>query len=170
MPITPDGPVWLRRLDALVNRAGNAAGRRARPEQRVVLVMHDDTAFYAAFLGAIKWPVGAGSRARCCGRPTTSTFSDSHAAAVVVHDPLVGDVLPIAHLGPSCGTSRGGATAASVVRRSLTPPTARDAETHDDDPAFWLYSSGSTGAPKGVVHRHHDIVWTVEGYARGRSG
>jgi benzoate-CoA ligase family protein len=40
------------------------------------------------------------------------------------------------------------------------------ANTHRDDPAFWLYSSGSTGKPKGAVHLHHDIIYTCETYAR----
>jgi benzoate-CoA ligase family protein len=40
------------------------------------------------------------------------------------------------------------------------------ADTHRDDPAFWLYSSGSTGRPKGVVHLQHDMRYTCETYAR----
>src|SRR5207237_1362174 len=45
--------------------------------------------------------------------------------------------------------------------------TLEPADTHKDDAAFWLYSSGSTGTPKGAVHLQHDIICTIEGYARG---
>ncbi len=31
-------------------------------------------------------------------------------------------------------------------------------ETHKDDPSFFLYTSGTTGAPKGVVHGHRFII------------
>ena len=31
-----------------------------------------------------------------------------------------------------------------------------------DDMAFWLYSSGSTGFPKGAVHLHHDMLYVSD--------
>jgi acyl-coenzyme A synthetase/AMP-(fatty) acid ligase len=30
-------------------------------------------------------------------------------------------------------------------------PVLHASDTHKDDPAFWLYSSGSTGPPKGIA-------------------
>ena len=44
------------------------------------------------------------------------------------------------------------------------------AETARDEPAFWLYTSGSTGMPKGVIHLHQSIVVCAERYAKATLG
>ena len=43
-------------------------------------------------------------------------------------------------------------------------PTSRDA------PAFWLYSSGSTGVPKACVHLQHDMAVCAELFGKGVLG
>ena len=40
------------------------------------------------------------------------------------------------------------------------------AETDRDEPAFWLYTSGSTGMPKGVIHLHQSMVVCAENYGK----
>ena len=40
------------------------------------------------------------------------------------------------------------------------------ADTSRDDPAYWQYSSGSTGFPKGAVHLQHDMVMCCETYGK----
>ena len=49
---------------------------------------------------------------------------------------------------------------------AASPPHSTAAETHRDDPAFWLYTSGSTGRPKAAIHLHHHMVHCLEHYAR----
>src|SRR5207237_8846949 len=157
--ITSDGSITYSALDGLVNRAGNVlrslGGAR---EQRVVLLIHDGPAFYAGFLGAIKIgavPIPLNTLLR--QGDYQFMLSDSRAVAAIVSQPLVGEVLPIAHLLPclkdvivSGGLPHGLPSFETLIDGASA--TLEPADTHKDAAAFWLYSSGSTGTPKGAGH------------------
>ncbi|MEP6705994.1 MAG: benzoate-CoA ligase family protein [Pyrinomonadaceae bacterium] len=53
---------------------------------------------------------------------------------------------------------------------SSQPVVCRGADTHRDDSAIWLFTSGSTGQPKGAVHLQHDLPYNTEVFAKRTMG
>jgi benzoate-CoA ligase family protein len=151
-----------------VNRAGNALRGRygVRPEERVLLLLLDGPAFAYSFFGAIK--IGAVPvPLNTLWKPADyeHVIRDSGAGVIIVSPELLPQI------------ERVPAEARGAVRHIVVAPF-QDGEVPDldahptsrDAPAFWLYSSGSTGAPKGCVHLQHDMVVCAELFAKGVLG
>ncbi len=160
------------RVVELANRTGNMLlSLGLRQESRVALILQDSFEFVVSFLGSIKAglvPVPFNTFLR----PTEHAFllNDCRARVALVHGqllPCLGALraeLPFLQEVISVGGEGEGNSFESLL--SFAPAHLRPADTHRDEPAFWLYSSGSTGRPKAVVHLHHDIVFCCEAFGR----
>src|SRR5690348_10152252 len=167
--------VTYAQLAERVNRTGNALRELGvRPEERVLLLLLDTPEFAYAFFGAIK--IGAiPVPVNTLLKPSDYEYllNDSRARALIVSAALWPQIeaIPPERRRGLCevivaGQAPAGTRSLAALLESQSPALEPEA-TGKDSPCFWLYSSGSTGFPKGCVHLHHDMVVAAELYARG---
>jgi acyl-CoA synthetase (AMP-forming)/AMP-acid ligase II len=165
------GRLGYGELDRLVDRmAGNLAGRGIGPGERVGLLLGNCPEFLIAVLacarlGAVAMPIGTRQK-----RPELEYLLNDSAAAALIFDSEFAENVPAAAAVPALrlrvvgGAAVAGAEpVAALLAPSVPPPTPPIAE---EDTAVILYTSGTTGKPKGAMLSHLNIVHSVVHFAR----
>jgi benzoate-CoA ligase len=148
--------------------AGALRGLGLAPGERVLLLMRDTPEFAAAWLGAVHMgAVAIALNTRLSEAEYRHVRADSGARLAIVEDVF-------AWARPDLATEEAGAGGLVIAGQSAGPALswrealkrAQPAAPHparDDDPAFWLYSSGTTGRPKGIMHTHRSVRCAGQG-------
>ena len=174
------GPLTYAQLLDRVQRT--AAGLRdlgLQPEQRLVMFMADSPEFVAVYLAAMRIgavPVPVSTMLHADG--LAELLRDSRARMLAVTPQFFGLVAEAAAAAPELQgvLTAGGAPPAAAAAAVPVPvhdldallaaavPLAAVYPTTTDFPAFWLYTSGTTGKSKGAMHRHGSVRVACETY------
>ncbi len=147
-----------------------------RRGDRVLLLLPDSPAFATAFWGAIRMGAVA-VPVNPALTPSDYAFllDDSRAAAIVVGEAFAPALREARRLLPDGGrglrvildgTADEGDELPLASVLAGAPDESGAAEIGADDPAFWLYTSGTTGRPKAAIHRHGDMGACVDAFGR----
>jgi benzoate-CoA ligase family protein len=161
--------------DQVCRVAGGLRGLGLQPEQRILMLMADSPGFVVVYLAAMRIgavPVPVSTMLRADG--VAELLADSRARLLAVSPEFAGLAAQAAAGAPELtGIVAGGdgaLTAPVPVHRlddlAAAAPQEAVYPTIADSPAFWLYTSGTTGSPKAAMHRHGSVQVVCETYGQ----
>ena len=178
--IDPKRQLTYAQLAENCNRFANVLPRLGiARERRIVLIMLDTVELPVVFWGAIKAGVVPVPLNTLLPNETWGfMIEDARADAVVISGELYERAAPmldaIAAKRHLHVVVTGEAKTPKVLELeqllATSAPAATAADTRADEVAFWLYSSGSTGMPKGTRHLHASPIATARLFAQGVLG
>ena len=148
--------------DRVVRTAAGLRDLGLQPEQRLMMFVADSPEFVTVFLAAMRIgaiPVPVSTMLHADG--LAELLRDAHAKLLAVSPEFLGLAEKAAAQAPELAGILAGETLAELARRE---PLAAAYPTTEDSPAFWLYTSGTTGTPKAAMHRHGAIRVVCETY------
>jgi benzoate-CoA ligase len=164
--IDDSGTSTYAQLAERVDRAASALrGLGLKREQRIGIAMLDSADWVALFLGAIKAGiVPVALNTLLTPKDYEYQLNDSRARALFFSTALQKNFENIQAKCPHLKYVVNDVQLKDLL--ATANPKAEAAPTMRDEMCFWLYSSGSTGAPKGTVHLHSHLIATADLYAK----
>jgi len=160
-------------LQAATYRMANLLrGMGIKREARIAILMHDTVDWPVVYWGALR----AGVVPVCLNTLLTVDqyeymFTDSRVEALFVSadllpliEPLIPQMGALQQVVVVDGDGQNYPDLQTLLKAA--DDTAETADTCSDETAFWLYSSGSTGAPKGVRHVHSSPMYVAEHFGK----